>query len=292
MAGDRPDRGGMSRPGRILDKQGEKGGSGADRKRRCQARAQSHGAACGRGGVQRIVRTAKRSSERHACSLEEGYFVSKGGNKDMRKRILSACMALCLMLTMLPVNALAADPTTTGDIGKNQATYSVGGLNITKTLTKEDGNLSLQLEAYVTGTVTPIETKPLDIVLVLDVSGSMDNTFTSETRYTYDLITGQSNRYIWWDSDNLYTLLEDGETYVPVEMSREPEYMDSYEEAVDWRDRNWTNETCYNYSDRYALYYYDSESGEYQTVTVERTHQPPELPIYLLCGRGCYLHFW
>ena len=188
----------------------------------------------------------------------------------MRKRILSACMALCLMLTMLPVNALAADPTTTGDIGKNQATYSVGGLNITKTLTKEDGNLSLQLEAYVTGTVTPIETKPLDIVLVLDVSGSMDNTFTSETRYTYDLITGQSNRYIWWDSDNLYTLLEDGETYVPVEMSREPEYMDSYEEAVDWRDRNWTNETCYNYSDRYALYYYDSESGEYQTVTVER----------------------
>ena len=103
----------MSRPGRILDKQGEKGGSGADRKRRCQARAQSHGAACRRGGVQRIVRTAKRSSERHACSLEEGYFVSKGGNKDMRKRILSACMALCLMLTMLPVNALAADPPAT-----------------------------------------------------------------------------------------------------------------------------------------------------------------------------------
>ena len=44
------------------------------------------------------VRTAKRSSERHACSLEEGYFASKGGNKDMRKRILSACMALCLSL--------------------------------------------------------------------------------------------------------------------------------------------------------------------------------------------------
>ena len=188
----------------------------------------------------------------------------------MRKRILSACMALCLMLTMLPVNALAADPPTTGEIGKDQAAYSNGGLNITKTLTKEDGNLSLQLEAYVTGTVTPIETKPLDIVLVLDVSGSMGNTFTSETKYTYDLITGQSNRYIWWASDNLYTCLEDGTTYVPVEMSREPEYMDSYEEAVDWRDRNWTNETCYNYSDRDALYYYDSESGEYQTVTVER----------------------
>ena len=188
----------------------------------------------------------------------------------MKKRLLAALLTFCMVLTLLPVSALAADPPMTGDIGKAQATYSDGGLNITKTLTKKDENLFLQFEAYVTGTVTPIETKPLDIVLVLDVSGSMGNTFTSETRYTYDLITGQSNRYIWWDSDNLYTLLEDGETYVPVEMSREPEYMDSYEEAVDWRDRNWTNETCYNYSDRYALYYYDSESGEYQTVTVER----------------------
>ena len=131
----------------------------------------------------------------------------------MRKRILSACMALCLMLTMLPVNALAADPHTTGAIRKDQATYSEGGLNITKTLTKEDGNLSLQLEAYVTGTVTPIETKPLDIVLVLDVSGSMDDGFgtsgyeyvpVDDTEWSYNDIVYSPESYYYQVGENEY----------------------------------------------------------------------------------------
>ena len=131
----------------------------------------------------------------------------------MRKRILSACMALCLMLTMLPVNALAADPPTTGEIGKDQAAYSNGGLNITKTLTKEDGNLSLQLEAYVTGTVTPIETKPLDIVLVLDVSGSMDDGFgtsgyeyvpVDDTEWSYNDIVYSPESYYYQVGENEY----------------------------------------------------------------------------------------
>ena len=131
----------------------------------------------------------------------------------MRKRILSACMALCLMLTMLPVNALAADPHTTGAIRKDQATYSEGGLNITKTLTEEDGSLSLQLEAYVTGTVTPIETKPLDIVLVLDVSGSMDDGFgtsgyeyvpVDDTEWSYNDIVYSPESYYYQVGENEY----------------------------------------------------------------------------------------
>lgn len=122
-------------------------------------------------------------------------------------------MALCLMLTMLPVNALAADPPTTGEIGKDQAAYSNGGLNITKTLTKEDGNLSLQLEAYVTGTVTPIETKPLDIVLVLDVSGSMDDGFgtsgyeyvpVDDTEWSYNDIVYSPESYYYQVGENEY----------------------------------------------------------------------------------------
>ena len=41
----------------------------------------------------------------------------------MRKRILSACMALCLMLTMLPVNALAADPPATDGSTQIEGSY-------------------------------------------------------------------------------------------------------------------------------------------------------------------------
>ena len=183
----------------------------------------------------------------------------------MRKRILSACMALCLMLTMLPVNALAADPTTTGDIGKNQATYSVGGLNITKTLTKEDGNLSLQLEAYVTGTVTPIETKPLDIVLVLDVSGSMDNTFSSETNYTYIQYDEHDNQWFYgsWNHpgvrNNLWVQLSE-DTYAQVDLERVNDV--TYEKVTEGRSNSWY------YSNRDELYV--EYTGEKVQIDIER----------------------
>ena len=64
----------------------------------------------------------------------------------------------------------------------------------------EDGNYSLTLEAYVTNEVTKgSKTTPLDIVLVLDVSGSMDDdlgestweyTPTDEQRWSYSDING------------------------------------------------------------------------------------------------------
>lgn len=50
------------------------------------------------------------------------------------------------------------------------------GLELNKTVTSNDnGGYTINLEAYTTGTVTSVDTtKPVDIVLVLDVSGSMD----------------------------------------------------------------------------------------------------------------------
>ncbi len=64
----------------------------------------------------------------------------------------------------------------------------------------EDGNYSLTLEAYVTNEVTKgSKTTPLDIVLVLDVSGSMDDDLgesyvgiypTDEQRWSYSDING------------------------------------------------------------------------------------------------------
>lgn len=61
---------------------------------------------------------------------------------------------------------------------------TVDGLVINKTATaNDDGTYNIKLEAYTTGTVSTSETtKPTDIVLVLDQSGSMDETMKS---YTY-----------------------------------------------------------------------------------------------------------
>lgn len=61
---------------------------------------------------------------------------------------------------------------------------TVDGLVMDKTATaNDDGTYNIKLEAYTTGTVSTSETtKPTDIVLVLDQSGSMDETMKS---YTY-----------------------------------------------------------------------------------------------------------
>lgn len=61
---------------------------------------------------------------------------------------------------------------------------TVDGLVINKTATaNDDGNYDIKLEAYTTGSVSTTEsTKPTDIVLVLDQSGSMDEDMKS---YTY-----------------------------------------------------------------------------------------------------------
>lgn len=61
---------------------------------------------------------------------------------------------------------------------------TVDGLVMDKTATaNDDGTYNITLEAYTTGSVSTTEsTKPTDIVLVLDQSGSMDENMTS---YTY-----------------------------------------------------------------------------------------------------------
>lgn len=88
----------------------------------------------------------------------------------MKKRISAFLLSLCLLFSVLPGAAGAA-----GD-----AQDSAGGeLVLDKWVEdNEDGTFKLVLESYATGSNGTIETKPvpLDIVLVLDESGSMEDT--------------------------------------------------------------------------------------------------------------------
>ena len=94
----------------------------------------------------------------------------------MMKRIIALLLALILTVGLLPTVALAAEGTApTTDSGPVTKTASNDNLNLVKTVTKEGDNYKVTLESWATGTVTTTtETKPLDIVLLLDVSGSMD----------------------------------------------------------------------------------------------------------------------
>lgn len=97
------------------------------------------------------------------------------------------------------------------------------GLIINKTASyNNDGSYTITLEQYVTGSVTT-ETKPVpaDIVLVLDVSGSMDNALSG---YVYTEV--YSGNLDWWRT----YYIEDGNGgYTQVK----------YEEGNYWSDGYW-----------------------------------------------------
>ena len=134
----------------------------------------------------------------------------------MKKRILSAFLVLCMMLTMVPTAALAAEDPGGGNGSDRVHTESNDGIVVDKTVNyDEDGNYSLTLEAYVTNEVTKgSKTTPLDIVLVLDVSGSMAQNTTS---YTYEATQETNWSYSdidsWWADEYYYKV---GESYYEV----------------------------------------------------------------------------
>ena len=96
---------------------------------------------------------------------------------------------------MVAVMAGATLPTTALAEGRSGA--SDGSMIVSKTATlEEDGTYTIQLEAFSTGeTLTVMKQTPTDIVLVLDVSGSMadDFTYTSGKAWTSvkDRVTSQ-----------------------------------------------------------------------------------------------------
>ena len=86
----------------------------------------------------------------------------------MKKRLLAMMMAIVMVMTLLPTSALAV-----GGVGEPSETNS--GAVFSKTATQDtNGNVKITLEAWATGqTVETTKQQPLDIVLVLDQSGSM-----------------------------------------------------------------------------------------------------------------------
>ena len=98
--------------------------------------------------------------------------------KKVGKRLLTWVLVLVMTLSLLPLNVLAAG---------GPETDSSSGMNFTKELLPDqpddDGNYTIRMTAQATGkTTTTTEAVPMDIVLVLDQSGSMKDKFDNDTR--------------------------------------------------------------------------------------------------------------
>ena len=130
----------------------------------------------------------------------------------MKKRLLAAALALCMLMSLLPTTALAA-----GDLkGQSDSVHAEdNGVVVNKTVTADgNGGYSLTMEAYVTNEVKQSsQTTPLDIVLVLDVSGSMEDQIgdaaveyesTGNRSWTYGNIDHDRTTYYFQDDNGEY----------------------------------------------------------------------------------------
>ena len=128
-----------------------------------------------------------------------------GVKKFIKKSVaFVAAAAMALTMVVAPVGA--------------GATYAAEGTEDNLHLNKgielqSDGNYKITLEAYSTGkdtTATTDKAVPLDIVLVLDQSGSMKNDFTSsetynvQTKKEYSYRDLQNGQYYYKDSNDVY----------------------------------------------------------------------------------------
>lgn len=144
----------------------------------------------------------------------------------MRKRIIALLLALILTVGLLPTVALAADEVTATKMEPVVVEDSGDNTTFRKTISEnDDGSYKVTLEAWATGKTIVEETKiPLDIVLVLDKSGSMEETFSTKSETIYRKIESSDfryNEYYWnWSADNIGLWYKVGEKYYKVNVDR------------------------------------------------------------------------
>ena len=131
----------------------------------------------------------------------------------MSKKIVAMLMAVAMGFSLLPVTAFATGGTPKGE--SQTVTESENNLTMNKTVTpKGDGTYTVSLESYATGSVTTTQPLvPMDIVLVLDVSGSMDGQIAF---YDYQKTekTSWSAKDFYFTGTTYYEKI--GEEYYPV----------------------------------------------------------------------------
>ncbi len=121
------------------------------------------------------------------------------------KRALALVLALVMALSLMALPSFAEDEEESAGNGSPRVEYAGetgknnGGLVMSKTVSQtSESEFLLTLEAYATGsTTTTVSKDPVDIVLVLDVSGSMDDYME-----TYSI--SPNGTYYYYDEGGLF----------------------------------------------------------------------------------------
>ena len=134
------------------------------------------------------------------------------------------------------------------------------GLVMTKEVTNYDsetGMGTLRLESYVTGEVKTVDNRvPIDVVLVLDQSGSMENDISGSTYIRQNYTNGQAYN----NRNELF--IKNGTEYEAVTVTRT-------EASSDYARTN--SISFFNLSKSSEKYYYKNTNGNYVEVSVSST---------------------
>ncbi len=119
----------------------------------------------------------------------------------MKRRFIAWILTLAMITSVIPmgvtVSAVDESTVTVTQWDTKTNTNQDGGIIYTKTSTaKSDGTVDITLTAHTTGQVKQTMTvSPTDIVLVLDVSGSMDEDYESSNFAGYEAVKGEEYTY-------------------------------------------------------------------------------------------------
>ena len=141
----------------------------------------------------------------------------------MMKRIIALLLALILTVGLLPTVALAAEGTAK-PIASVRDNDSSGNVHVKKEIYQnDDGTYKVRLESWATGTQTVTEKHlPMDIVLVLDVSGSMKEEDVVSSAGTPTKVSKSENNENLKDkaaANNLFVLVDSN--YYPVTVTKQ-----------------------------------------------------------------------
>lgn len=119
------------------------------------------------------------------------------------KQALALVLALVMALSLVALPSFAADGDSAGTgTAATGGSSNTPGLELRKVYNPSTGLLTL--EAYATGsTTTTTSTEPVDIILVLDVSGSMEDSIVSYT-YTPVYEINKNGTYYYQDANGQY----------------------------------------------------------------------------------------
>ncbi len=163
----------------------------------------------------------------------------------MKKRILSMFLAVMMLLSVFPTTVMAETTASATSLtppamleNTNQADGVVlrKGVSLHEVNGVPDGTADITIEAYTTSKVTQTTTStPTDIVLVLDVSGSMDDSGTTTTTTTYETANATYfrrwvyYRYVYYYGfDTTYTTY-----YINIGTAEAPHYVEVEYEGYD-----------------------------------------------------------